>query len=452
MLRPVANVNKSYVFVAGLAFALLLPAAGSPRTEGVAVVDYRFPSGGRATIQLQGQEPITVDLSSAGLPDTIVRRGDPVGDTIPIELVSLELRGQANVFGQPESLIIVQGGTQKTSGRPGSTGMETDVHFTRRGAKWRASSYIDVYGNVSIFLQRGGELHAQYGPLRVQAEPYLFGNPPNEPKRRTLGRVDHFKCYGISPKDRFRPRGVTLADQFEDERATVRTPLRFCAPVSKNKRRLFNPAAHLKCYPITSTSSNPKKDEVEVSVENQFGAAQLIVLKPRTLCLPTLKKRLRQPVPRPAPPSGSLAKLTEHFKCYDVKPKSPFAARTVTLEDQFEIERARVLRPVLLCAPVEKNGQRLTDAETHLTCYAIKDVTRKKKGAGRLVVVRNQFGVETLTVLDPQLLCVPSTKTPPCSQYAERARAALTFQGQQIGTINEAIHIPYQGVKGSPCE
>lgn len=444
-------MNKRYVLVAGLAFALLLPAAGSPRPEGVAVFVHRFPSAGRATIQLQGQEPITVELSSAGLPDTIVQQGDPDGNTIPIELISLELRGQANVFGQPAT-IIVHGGTQKTSGRPGSTGMETDVHFTRDGEKWRASSYIDVYGNASIFLQRGGELHAQYGPLRVQAEPFIFDNPPNQPRRRTLGRVDHFKCYGITPKERFRPRGVTLADQFEDERATVRAPVRFCAPVSKNKGRPFNPAAHLKCYPITGTSSKPKQDEVEVSVENQFGAARLIVLKPRTLCLPTLKKRLKQPVPRPAPPSGSLATLTEHFKCYDVKPKSPFAARTVTLEDQFEIERARVLRPVLLCAPVEKNRQRLADAETHLTCYAIKDVTRKKKGAGRLVVVRNQFGVETLTVLDPQLLCVPSTKTPPCSQYAERAKAALTFQGQQIGTINEAIHIPFQGVEGSPCE
>jgi hypothetical protein len=41
-----------------------------------------------------------------------------------------------------------------------------------------------------------------------------------------------------------------------------------------------------------------------------------------------------------------------------------------------------------------------------LTCYEIEG-----KGGKREVVVENQFGEQTLTVEEPELLCVPSGKT-----------------------------------------
>ena len=135
-----------------------------------------------------------------------------------------------------------------------------------------------------------------------------------------------------------------------------------------------------------------------------------------------------------------------------MRSNDPFAQRTVSLHDQFEIERAKVLRPVSLCAPVEKKGVPIADSVTHLTCYAIQDLSRNVKPGGRLVVVRNQFGVETLTVVRPQTLCVPSTKMPPCSVYSVQTESELQIKGRRVGTLSQVLHIPYRGVKGSPCE
>ena len=439
------------LLLAGFALALLAPAAGSPRIDTRDIVRYTFPSGGEITFQVGDQPETTVALSDEGQPPTIVEQGPEQDGSMETELIFSQMVGPAKVAGQ-NGEMVVQFGSGVTEGRPRSLGKESDIHRDETGEKWRASSDFDVYGNGSFFPEGGGAIHFQFGPLHVVADPYIYDNPPNRPRERRLGRVDHYKCYTVKPKERFKARQVTLADQFEDLRATVVKPLTFCAPVRKNKGPLLRPAAHLKCYAITGSSEKPKKPEVEVGIENQFGAAQLVVLGPRTLCAPTLKKRLKKLVLKPPPPRGSLGRLTDHFTCYDVRPKTPFEGRTVSLEDQFEIERAKVLQPVSLCAPVEKNGVRLHDGQTHLTCYAIQDLSRKEKPGGRVAVVKNQFGTETLTVLEPQTLCVPSTKKPPCSEYAERTRAALIAQGQQIGTINSAIHRPFQGVAGSPCE
>lgn len=124
----------------------------------------------------------------------------------------------------------------------------------------------------------------------------------------------------------------------------------------------------------------------------------------------------------------------------------------MSLSDQFEDEQARVVKPVALCAPVDKNRGGVIDRVTHLACYQIQDVSRKLRRGGRVVVVGNQFGAETLTVGRPQTLCVPSRKTPPCSEYAERTKAALMAGSTQIGTLNEAFHIPFLKAAGSACE
>jgi hypothetical protein len=97
--------------------------------------------------------------------------------------------------------------------------------------------------------------------------------------------------------------------------------------------------------------------------------------------------------------------LTDHFKCYDVR-RRPFRQRTVTLGDQFRFISARVLRPLQLCNPVQKNQERIENTAAHLKCYAI----RAEPFDPRSVVVRNQFGDQVLAVGRPETLCVPSTK------------------------------------------
>lgn len=64
-----------------------------------------------------------------------------------------------------------------------------------------------------------------------------------------------------------------------------------------------------------------------------------------------------------------------YFKCYRVRPKDRFASRTVTLADQFETQTATVVKPRLLCNPVDKNGEGIFDPAKHLTCYTLRQPT-----------------------------------------------------------------------------
>ena len=95
-----------------------------------------------------------------------------------------------------------------------------------------------------------------------------------------------------------------------------------------------------------------------------------------------------------------------HYRCYKVSEERPFATREVTLKDQFDSGRAKVVRAVLLCTPVQKNRLLPRDMRTHLVCYD----TDGGAAANRAVSVDNQFGRAVLKVDSPNLLCVPSLK------------------------------------------
>lgn len=95
----------------------------------------------------------------------------------------------------------------------------------------------------------------------------------------------------------------------------------------------------------------------------------------------------------------------EHYQCYSIT-QTPFQQRLVTLRDQFGVRRVNVIRPVLLCTPVSKNGALLADKESHLVCYQIQN----GQTANKRVETTNQFGKHQFTVLTANLLCVPSLK------------------------------------------
>lgn len=429
-----------------VAIAVLLGAAGSAQTQTPAGVD-TFKSGGRVVLQI-GDQMQTVNLQGP----TTVRRGEPMDtdgdgklDTIQTEILMLDLQGQ--IGNVP---IIFRAGSefdlQPARGK-------IDAHFDRKGNfAFGLNRYQFTDARFSIFGGQNQEIHGNIANLEVEA--WITSLPPNKPRvgPLTIPRLDHFKCYSVKPLKGFKPQSVSLADQFEPAQAKVVRPLSLCAPVSKNRAKLRSPALHLKCYGIQQKSEKPKKAELDVSVTNQFGEQTLTVLQPQSLCAPSLKSRVvkgtARPFPRVVPDN-----LLDHFKCYDVKAKGAFKPRVVFLADQFEAERERVLRPIALCNAVDKNRVGVIDKEAHLVFYAIQDLSPKPEGDGRqVVVVKNQFGEETLDVREELALAVPSGKKPPCSEYAERTKAALLAQGRPFGTLNEAIHRPFQGEKGSPCE
>src|SRR5262249_42034552 len=145
---------------------------------------------------------------------------------------------------------------------------------------------------------------------------------------------------------------VLLHDQFnqgtELEPALVRSPIFFCNPTVKTLSTgvvtpIQHPDHHLKMYLITT---HPEPTHT-VLVSNQFNSAtagqQLTVFQPVILAVPTQKE------PH-AEPQG-----LDHYKCYLTRGE-PINSKVI-LQDQFDKqkrEEVAILRPVLLCNPVQK--------------------------------------------------------------------------------------------------
>ena len=96
-----------------------------------------------------------------------------------------------------------------------------------------------------------------------------------------------------------------------------------------------------------------------------------------------------------------------HYQCYRVTEKEPpFRPREVKLHDQFGSSVAKVLKPLFLCAPTDKNDLKARDTKTHYVCYEDEG----PKTPERTALITNQFGKEVLVVGGAFVLCVPSTK------------------------------------------
>src|SRR4051794_25043134 len=67
--------------------------------------------------------------------------------------------------------------------------------------------------------------------------------------RPASGRLEHFGCYSAPTGKGFKPRKVTLSDQFGRRVAKVARGLTLCAPSRKNKEaEVVNKRDHLRCY------------------------------------------------------------------------------------------------------------------------------------------------------------------------------------------------------------
>jgi hypothetical protein len=214
--------------------------------------------------------------------------------------------------------------------------------------------------------------------------------------------LDHFRCYGTRQpsKTKFASRSVNLTDQFGSATVTVRKPLRFCNPVDKNGGGVNDPTAHLLCYKLDKSPFTQR----EVLVRNQFGDQTLKVKSAESLCVPAEK-------------NGVTSELAvDHFECYRARGKG-FAVRDATLADQFETAPVRVVKPRLLCNPVDKNGEGIESPEAHLTCYATRRSTPFTK---QEITADDQFSESDgtplrLAVRKSSFLCVPSEKNPPAT-------------------------------------
>jgi pimeloyl-ACP methyl ester carboxylesterase len=94
--------------------------------------------------------------------------------------------------------------------------------------------------------------------------------------------------------------------------------------------------------------------------------------------------------------------------------RNKFAKTEVSLKDGFDTGAAvihRVLKPLALCAPADKEGEGIVDPTTHLVSYKIKHGKGQPKHERRTgLQVMNQFGLFTVDTIKEDRLLVPAAK------------------------------------------
>ncbi|MHC4406518.1 MAG: DUF7450 family protein [Planctomycetota bacterium] len=105
----------------------------------------------------------------------------------------------------------------------------------------------------------------------------------------------------------------------------------------------------------------------------------------------------------------------DHFKVYRLKPQE---IGPVLLKGQFDPKpRKVVVGPLTHFAnPASKNGAGIFDKNAHLAWYRIQ----QEKEPERVVLVRNQFGEQKLTLGQPRFLLAPAKKGKEGGEFPKR--------------------------------
>ena len=220
-----------------------------------------------------------------------------------------------------------------------------------------------------------------------------------------VGPLDHFNCYWVWDERGQIPVGevVYLEDQFGAVQAEVGYAGWFCNPVEKwqdGVTPISNPDHHLLIY---SLDYDEEPQTWYVDVDNQFGEQMLTVYGPVGLAVPTQKVEPEYH----QPPVG-----LDHFLLYNII-EGPSVDVVVGLDDQLgDQPEVLVTTPIAFGIPVQKTHDgvvtEIEDPESHLVFYEIEWGEFETQ-----VQVVNQFGAQTLDMVGPYLLAVPSEKVSP---------------------------------------
>jgi hypothetical protein len=211
--------------------------------------------------------------------------------------------------------------------------------------------------------------------------------------KQLIPPLEHFLRYDATGPD---GPPVTIDDQFGSQVTDLGDVNLFLVPADKNAEGLYDPFSHLGCHQILD--GDPPLG-IDVTVTNQFGTDMPIdVSLPRELCVPTEKLITPGPV------------TIDHFKCYEIS--GDRIDVSATFVDQFQGFTSLVAEPIRLCNPASKNGEPITDLDSHLVCYDLEP--NGDNGPSGLPIL-NQFfpGGTAVDVGFATSVCVPSIKTVP---------------------------------------
>jgi hypothetical protein len=356
-------------------------------TSGFAYITATDPGG------LKNQAVFFVDVSAVPISNGPTLTLTPLTDTNPVftsHTVTATLSGVPAVGGQ--KLLFTVAGTHARTGSATTTAAGTAT-FGYGGTAVGSDTITACYD-----ANANGTCEAS--ELKTTVKKTWIFRPPTG--------IGHFKCYVVTPTTTS-SRRIVLTDQFGKRSSTAGKRQLLCNPASKNGGRIMNATAHLLCYATTDRGAAFKTRQVRVA--NQFGTKLVTVVKPTSLCVPSLKRRSRVRPPSGANPSLKL----DHFRCYAVKEQP--SPRTVTVRDQFRKRTTKVVRLTTLCNPVRKVRRgavsKIRRPAAHLVCYSITEplTVAQRVGGPIRVVVRNQFERRArLTARRAHSLCLPSLK------------------------------------------
>jgi uncharacterized repeat protein (TIGR02543 family) len=248
---------------------------------------------------------------------------------------------------------------------------------------------------VKIQNQFGIQELTVYGPIALLLPTQKEGHQPPV-------NLDHFLLYEVIEGEPVE-KVVSLQDQFDDEpqESLVDWPMYFANPVQKTYKgdvtEILNPEAHLAFYAINASFSG------EVEVVNQFGEQTIDVytlLGFGGLAVPSEKIESHQ--------------LFQEATGYAVTGGSQYIGESVYLEDRFGAFNATVTYTIIFFDPVEKwHDGMVTPIRYPDMNYLVNNITCEGEPGEWLVVVENQFGVQSLTVSGPTQLSTPAQKLEP---------------------------------------
>lgn len=230
-----------------------------------------FQAGYNLSILADGH--VQVELRAGGGP-TLVASVATVPLNVPIHLVGTydgtNVRIYINGALDTDAPAVFPGDIQANP--------STDLGIGNQAELTRPRQFNGIIDEVALYPEA-------LTPERVQA--HVDALSP-------LSALDHFGCYAVAARERFRPVNVTLRDQFEKLQVTVLGPILLCNPTEKVHgevtTEISNPEGHLTCYltrPVAAPAFRPRS----VSVSNQFGDRQplLAFLRGNLLCVPSQK-------------------------------------------------------------------------------------------------------------------------------------------------------------------
>ncbi len=210
---------------------------------------------------------------------------------------------------------------------------------------------------------------------------------------------NHYKTWRVNPI----PFTGTarVRDQFMDDFLGFDRLEFLSNPVRKivgpDTSKIIDPDDHLTWY-----RASGRDTLLRVEYVNQFESTTVIIDSVHYFLVPTTKL--------PHPPYDSL----DHYKAYRIRNPLLFN-RPVQLQDQFDPtpELITSLLPKYFLTPAQKNSEPVFDTVTHYVAYSIDPKTTTSEVRDLI----NQFGSNDVTVLNSEMLLVPTRKiassTPP---------------------------------------